>query len=56
MDRAYIKRGLGTTDPPIRLGVRPEISVFTLEPAHEVLADRLSHLAEDVIRDASEAR
>jgi predicted MPP superfamily phosphohydrolase len=24
----YVNRGLGTTGPPVRLGVRPEITVF----------------------------
>jgi predicted MPP superfamily phosphohydrolase len=52
----YVNRGLGTTGPPIRLGVRPEITLITLAPAGDDLAERLSHLAEDVIRDASEAR
>jgi hypothetical protein len=57
LDRSvlYVNRGLGTTGPPIRLGVRPEIAIFTLVPAHEEMADRLHHLAEDVIRDASES-
>ena len=56
LDRSilYVNRGLGTTGPPIRLGVRPEIAVFTLVPAGEDMAERLHHLAEDVIRDASE--
>ena len=52
----YVNRGLGTTGPPIRLGVRPEITLFTLVPAREAFGERLSHLAEDIIRDASEAR
>jgi uncharacterized protein len=51
----YVNRGLGTTGPPIRIGVRPEIAVFTLVAADgEEPGDRMSHLAEDVIRDASE--
>ncbi len=50
----YVNRGLGTTGPPIRLGVRPEIAVFTLVPADPTATDELAHLAEDVIRDASE--
>jgi uncharacterized protein len=29
----YVNRGLGTTGPPIRLGVRPEIAVLTLRSA-----------------------
>lgn len=29
----YINRGIGTTIMPMRLGVRPEISVFELQPA-----------------------
>jgi uncharacterized protein len=29
----YVNRGLGTTGPPIRLGVPPEIAVLTLRPA-----------------------
>jgi predicted MPP superfamily phosphohydrolase len=50
----YVNRGLGTTGPPIRLVARPEIAVFTLVPAAvDPAADR-AHLAEDVIRDASE--
>jgi predicted MPP superfamily phosphohydrolase len=52
----YVNRGLGTTGPPIRLGVRPEITLITLTTGREDLTDRLSHVAEDVIRDASEAR
>jgi predicted MPP superfamily phosphohydrolase len=52
----YVNRGLGTTGPPIRLGVRPEITLITLMPAREALSDRLAHLAEDVIRETSEAR
>jgi predicted MPP superfamily phosphohydrolase len=52
----YVNRGLGTTGPPIRLGVRPEITLLTLTPGREALTERLSHLAEDLIRDASEAR
>jgi len=31
----YVNRGLGTTGPPIRLGVFPEIAVLTLRPARE---------------------
>lgn len=31
--RLYINRGLGTTGPPLRLGVRPEITVLELERA-----------------------
>ena len=26
----YVNRGLGTTGPPVRVGVRPEISLLTL--------------------------
>jgi predicted MPP superfamily phosphohydrolase len=52
----YVNRGLGTTGPPIRLGVRPEITFITLAPGGEDFAERMSHVAEDVIRDASEAR
>ncbi|HEY0705814.1 MAG TPA: metallophosphoesterase [Polyangia bacterium] len=52
----YVNRGLGTTGPPIRLGVRPEITLLTLMPAREELSDRLAHLAEEVIRETSEAR
>ena len=29
----YVNRGLGTTGPPVRLGVPPEIAVLTLEPS-----------------------
>ena len=29
----YVHPGLGTTGPPIRLGVAPEVAVFTLRPA-----------------------
>lgn len=29
----YVNAGLGTTGPPIRIGARPEITVFTLRPA-----------------------
>jgi predicted MPP superfamily phosphohydrolase len=29
----YVNRGLGTTGPPVRVGVRPEIAVLTLVPA-----------------------
>jgi hypothetical protein len=29
----YVNRGLGTTGPPIRLGVPPEIAVITLRAA-----------------------
>ncbi|MEO8213858.1 MAG: hypothetical protein ABI560_11725, partial [Myxococcales bacterium] len=29
----YVNRGLGTTGPPVRLGVPPEIAVFTLRRA-----------------------
>jgi predicted MPP superfamily phosphohydrolase len=53
----YVNRGLGTTGPPVRLGVRPEITVFTLIPAQreagEDLSIKLQHLAEDVIREVS---
>jgi predicted MPP superfamily phosphohydrolase len=49
----YVNRGLGTTGPPVRLGVRPEITVFTLTPAGEDLTTKLQHLAEDVIREVS---
>ena len=49
----YVNRGLGTTGPPVRLGVRPEITVFTLTPAREDLSTKLQHLAEDVIREVS---
>ena len=49
----YVNRGLGTTGPPMRLGVRPEIAVFTLIPAREDLSTKLQHLAEDVIREVS---
>jgi uncharacterized protein len=51
----YVNRGLGTTGPPVRLGVRPEIALFTLVPPHEDTAERLKHFAEDVIREASDA-
>lgn len=50
----YVNRGLGTTGPPIRLGVRPEIAVFVLCASGEELGDRLQHFAEDVIREASQ--
>jgi predicted MPP superfamily phosphohydrolase len=53
----YVNRGLGTTGPPVRLGVRPEITVFTLIPARQdssgILSTKLQHLAEDVIREVS---
>jgi uncharacterized protein len=51
----YVNRGLGTTGPPVRLGVRPEIALFTLVPPHEDAAQRLKDFAEEVIREASEA-
>jgi uncharacterized protein len=50
----YVNRGLGTTGPPIRLGARPEIALFTLVPAAVDEATLRAHVAEDVIRDASE--
>jgi predicted MPP superfamily phosphohydrolase len=49
----YVNRGLGTTGPPVRLGARPEITVFTLTPAREDLSQKLQHLAEEVIREVS---
>jgi predicted MPP superfamily phosphohydrolase len=49
----YVNRGLGTTGPPIRLGAPPEIAVFTLVPAPA--HDQVAELAEEVIRDASDA-
>jgi predicted MPP superfamily phosphohydrolase len=51
----YVNRGLGTTGPPIRLGVRPEIALFTLMPADPEEEERL-RVAEDIIRDASDPR
>jgi predicted MPP superfamily phosphohydrolase len=51
----YVNRGLGTTGPPVRLGARPEIAVFTLVAPHEDATQRLKDFAEDVIREASEA-
>jgi predicted MPP superfamily phosphohydrolase len=52
----YVNRGLGTTGPPVRLGVRPEIAIITLMPLdHADSAQRLKDFAEDVIREASEA-
>ncbi len=33
----YVGPGLGTTGPPFRLGVPPEISVFTIEPGSRVV-------------------
>ncbi len=50
----YVNRGLGTTGPPIRFGVRPEITVFSLVPADPGEDERITRLAEDIIRDASE--
>jgi predicted MPP superfamily phosphohydrolase len=50
----YVNRGLGTTGPPIRLGARPEIALFTLVPAARDDATLAAHVAEDMIRDASE--
>jgi uncharacterized protein len=50
----YVNRGLGTTGPPIRLGVRPEITLFTLMPADQSEEERRARLAEDIIRDASD--
>jgi uncharacterized protein len=51
----YVNRGLGTTGPPIRLGARPEIALFTLVPADVTeQAAGLAHLAEEVIREASD--
>jgi hypothetical protein len=37
----YVNRGLGTTGPPIRLAVRPEITLFTLVPADPVEGERI---------------
>jgi predicted MPP superfamily phosphohydrolase len=51
----YVNRGLGTTGPPVRVGARPEIAVFTLVPAREDAADPLKDFAEEVIREASDA-
>jgi len=52
----YVNRGLGTTGPPVRLGVRPEIAIITLMPLDRAdSAQRLKDFAEDVIREASEA-
>jgi len=31
----YVNRGLGTTGPPVRLAVAPEIAVLTLRPVSE---------------------
>jgi len=42
----YVNRGLGTTGPPIRLGVFPEIAVLTLRPAREATAAARSEAAE----------
>jgi predicted MPP superfamily phosphohydrolase len=50
----YVNRGLGTTGPPIRFGVRPELTLLTLVPADPVEEERITRLAEDIIRDASE--
>lgn len=36
----YVNRGLGTTGPPIRLSVPPEIAVFTLRRAAGAVRDR----------------
>ena len=42
----YVNRGLGTTGPPIRLGVFPEIAVLTLRPARSAGAATRSEAAE----------
>ena len=31
----YVNRGLGTVGPPIRIGIRPEITVLTLQRGHQ---------------------
>jgi predicted MPP superfamily phosphohydrolase len=49
----YVNRGLGTTGPPVRLGVRPEITVFTLIRSRQDLSTKLQNLAEEVIREVS---
>ena len=36
----YVNRGLGTTGPPIRIGVRPEITVLTLRCATRTASSR----------------
>lgn len=36
----YVNRGLGTTGPPIRIGVRPEITVLTLRRATRSASSR----------------
>lgn len=38
--RLYVNAGLGTTGPPVRLGVAPEIALFSLrsEPPHRAVA------------------
>lgn len=33
MAHVYVNRGLGTTGPPLRLGIRPEVTVLTLRRA-----------------------
>jgi predicted MPP superfamily phosphohydrolase len=42
----YVNRGLGTTGPPIRLGVFPEIAVLTLRRAADAPAKARSEAAE----------
>lgn len=36
----YVNRGLGTTGPPVRLGVAPEIALFTLRRAAAAAAEQ----------------
>lgn len=50
----YVNRGLGTTGPPVRLAVRPEIAVFTLQcaaPATTTIKRR--RVAADGVADAA---
>ena len=33
VQRLYVNRGLGTVGPPLRIGIRPEITLLTLRRA-----------------------
>ena len=42
----YVNRGLGTTGPPVRLGVSPELAVLTLRRAGPAVAEAKADAAE----------
>ncbi len=48
--RMYVNRGIGMVSPPVRFGVRPEISVFTVGGPEETSPPGQNHLKDGLAR------